>query len=297
MGTVHVVATPIGNLEDITLRGLRLLAESDRIYAEDTRRTRILLDHHGIAARTVSLHSNNEEARIREALEQLGRGETLALVSDAGTPLLSDPGARLVAAAVDAGHRVEPVPGPSALLAALSVAGLRVHPFTFVGFLPRRGGGRRRALLSHRDRYETLVIFEAPHRVAETLEDLVEVFGTERRACLARELTKIHEEVVRGSLAELAEGFSEGARGEITLVVEGAEGTENRAVESLLDEAELKRRMEALVREGRRPREIAALLAPLSPLPRRELYARAVAAREAGSAGESADEEPEAPEL
>ncbi len=294
MGTVHVVATPIGNLEDITLRGLRLLAESDRIYAEDTRRTRILLDHHGISARAVSLHSKNEETRVQEALAQLGRGETLALVSDAGTPLLSDPGARLVAAAIDAGHRVEPVPGPSALVAALSVAGLRVHPFTFVGFLPRRGGGRRRVLLSHRDRHEALVVFEAPHRVAETLEDLVEVFGPERRACVARELTKLHEEVVRGSLAELAEQFSEGARGEITLVVEGAEGAETRPKENLLDEAELTQRMETLAREGRRPREIAALLAPLSPLPRRELYARAVAVREAASSGEIVDEEPEA---
>jgi 16S rRNA (cytidine1402-2'-O)-methyltransferase len=190
---------------------------------------------------------------------------------------------------------VEPIPGPSALLAALSVAGLRAHPFTFVGFLPRRAGGRRRTLLAHRDRPEALVIFEAPHRLGETLEDLVAVFGGERRACLARELTKLHEEVVRGSLAELAERFSEGARGEVTLIVEGGEGTEPAWAETPLDDAELERRLADLAREGRRPREIAAILAPVSALPRRELYARAVAAREADSPPENPDDESEAP--
>ncbi len=290
MGTVQVVATPIGNLEDITLRALRVLAEADRIYAEDTRRTRVLLEHHGIATRAVSLHSHNEEGRIGEALERLARGEKLAIVSDAGTPLISDPGAHLVAAAAQAGFRVEPIPGPSAVLAALSVSGLRAHPFTFVGFLPRRGGGRRRLLVSHRDRPEALVVFESPNRVADTLKDLIEVFGRERKACVARELTKLHEEVVRGTLGDLAARFAEGARGEVTLIIEGGEGEEFSLAQAPLDEVELGLRLEALVREGRRPREIAAMLAPVSALPRRELYARAVTARDAYRAS---NDEPE----
>jgi 16S rRNA (cytidine1402-2'-O)-methyltransferase len=291
MGTVQVVATPIGNLEDITLRALRVLAEADRIYAEDTRRTRVLLEHHGIATRAVSLHSRNEEGRIGEALERLARGEKLAIVSDAGTPLISDPGAHLVAAAAEAGFRVEPIPGPSAVLAALSVSGLRAHPFTFVGFLPRRGGGRRRLLVSHRERSEALVIFESPNRVADTLKDLIEIFGPERKACVARELTKLHEEVVRGTLGDLSARFAEGARGEVTLIVEGGEGVELSLAQAPLDEVELGLRLEALVREGRRPREIAAMLAPVSVLPRRELYARALTAREAYRAPDGEPEE------
>jgi 16S rRNA (cytidine1402-2'-O)-methyltransferase len=291
MGTVQVVATPIGNLEDITLRALRVLAEADRIYAEDTRRTRVLLEHHGIATRAVSLHSRNEEGRIGEALERLARGEKLAIVSDAGTPLISDPGAHLVAAAAEAGFRVEPIPGPSAVLAALSVSGLRAHPFTFVGFLPRRGGGRRRLLVSHRERSEALVIFESPNRVADTLKDLIEIFGPERKACVARELTKLHEEVVRGTLGDLAARFAEGARGEVTLIIEGGEGVELSLAQAPLDEVELGLRLEALVREGRRPREIAAMLAPVSVLPRRELYARALTAREAYRAPDGEPEE------
>ena len=250
MGTVHVVATPIGNLEDITLRALRVLQQAQRIYAEDTRRTRVLLDHHGIPGRAGSLHSRNEEARIGEALECLGRGEDLALVSDAGTPTISDPGARLVAAAAEAGFRVESVPGASAVLAALTASGLRTHTFAFLGFLARRGSGRRRLLASYRERPEALVLFEAPGRVAETLKDLEEALGGERRACAARELTKIHEEVVRGSLAELSRQFAEGARGEVTLVVEAQEGAELPTADALLDEAQLGQRLADLAGQG-----------------------------------------------
>lgn len=293
MGTVHVVATPIGNLEDITLRALRVLAEADRIYAEDTRRTRVLLTHHGISGRAISLHARNEEGRIPEALAQLDRGECLAIVSDAGTPVVSDPGARLVAAAAAAGHRVEPIPGPSAALAAIAASGLRTHPFTFLGFLPRSAGPRRRLLATHLARPEALVIFESPNRVAETLSDLVAVFGGERKACVGRELTKLHEEFVRGSLDELAKRFSGGIRGEVTLVVEGGEGAS--PAETLLDDEEVGRRVEGLAEEGRRPREIAAILAPLSALPRRELYARAVAAREAQAGPGPEDDEPKVP--
>lgn len=275
MGTLHVVATPIGNLEDITLRALRVLATVSRVYAEDTRRTRVLLDHHGIAARAVSLNAHNEASRVPEALAMLARDEDLALVSDAGTPLVSDPGERLVAAAIEAGHRVEAVPGASALLAALTIAGLPPQPFSFIGFLPRKAGERARLLASLAARPDTLVFYESPRRVADTLRDLAEALG-DRRACAARELTKLHEEAVRGTLLSLAAHFAEEARGEFTLVVEG--GTRQ-----LLDEDELRDAVRARVRSGERPKAIAAALAEASGRPRRELYAMALA--------EAADEE------
>ncbi len=220
MGTLCLVATPIGNLEDITLRALRVLREADRIYAEDTRRSGVLLRHHGVATRAVSLHAHNEAARVREVLAALGEGQKIALISDAGSPLVSDPGIRLVDAVLEAGHRVEAIPGPSAVVAALSVSGLAPHPFAFLGFLPRRSGARRTRLEAYRGRAETLVLFESPHRIGALLDDALAVLG-ERRACVARELTKLHEEVVRGSLEELALRYKEGSRGEITLVIEG----------------------------------------------------------------------------
>lgn len=280
MGTLSVVATPIGHLDDVTLRALRVLSEAELLFAEDTRRTRILLDHHGIGARPVSLHAHNETARCARALEVLEGGGQVAIVSDAGTPLLSDPGERLVAAAIDAGHRVEAVPGASAVLAALVSSGLPAQPFTFVGFLPRKAGARRALLEAHRDRGETLVLFESPRRVAATLAELAERIGGERRACVARELTKVHEELVRGTLSELAAHFSEGARGEIVVLVEGAAepGTLR------LDDDEIDRRIEALSGEGLRSREIAAKLADESGRPRRELYARVLAVRSADDA-------------
>jgi len=279
MGTVHVVATPIGNLEDITLRALRVLAEADLVFAEDTRRTRILLDKHRVQARPLSLHSRNESERIALALEKLRPGGQVALVSDAGTPLVSDPGARLVAAALEAGHRVESVPGASAVMAALVCSGLRPSPFAFLGFPPRKPGALRRWLEPYRDRGETLVLFESPHRVGATLAALAEVLGT-RRACLARELTKLHEEVVRGELPELAERFAEGARGECTLVVEGSD-SERVAVEGAvaLTEEALEGEILARLEAGQRPREIAAALAARTGLPRRVLYSRALRAR------------------
>ncbi len=220
MGTLGLVATPIGNLEDITLRALRVLREADRIYAEDTRRTGILLRHYDIATRASSLHAHNERARIREVVVALDADEAVALVSDAGSPLISDPGIRVVDAVLEAGHRVEAIPGPSAVLAALGVAGLAPQPFAFLGFLPRRSGARRTRLEAYRERPETLVLFESPHRIGAFLEDAAAVLGS-RRACVARELTKLHEEVARGSLEELAERFRDGARGEITVVIEG----------------------------------------------------------------------------
>lgn len=278
MGTLHVVATPIGNLEDVTLRALRTLREADLVFAEDTRRTRILLDHHGIDARPVSLHAHNEAARLGRALKALEGNGVVAVVSDAGTPLLSDPGERLVRAAADAGHRVEPIPGASAVLVALAGAGVRAQPFTFLGFLPRKVGARRLEVEAFKKRVETLVIFESPRRVASTLVELAEWLGAERRACVARELTKMHEEFARGTLAELAGQFAEGARGEVTIVVEGAElGTAE------LSDEELDEEVRSRVAQGEGAREIAADLAPRGRRPRREIYARVLELREAAS--------------
>ena len=292
MGTLHVVATPIGNLEDITLRALRVLREAGLLFAEDTRRTRVLLDHYGIEARPVSLNAHNEPGRIAQALAVLADGGQVALVSDAGTPLVSDPGARLVAAAAGAGHDVEAAPGPSAVLAALTVSGLRAHPFAFAGFLPRKAGARRKLLQTYCARRETVVFFESPHRVAETLQDLVAVFGADRRACVARELTKLHEEVVRAPLDELAGRFAEGARGEITIVVEGASGRRGMGAESESAPPDIDATIRKLAEEGRRPREIAAQLVRGTGVPRREIYARAVeVCRALDAASDDADVE------
>src|SRR5262245_11074121 len=232
MGTLFVVATPIGNLEDVTLRALRVLREADLLLAEDTRQVRKLLDRHGVAARPRSLHAHNEARRRDEVLASLAAGLRVALVSDAGTPLVSDPGQPLVAAAAAAGHPVEAVPGASAVLAALVVAGLPAERFTFVGFLPRRRAERERLLARFGEASETLVLFESPRRLVATLRELAERLG-DRRACVARELTKRYEEVARGRLGELALRFADGARGEVTLVVEG--GAEAAVAEDDVD--------------------------------------------------------------
>jgi 16S rRNA (cytidine1402-2'-O)-methyltransferase len=276
MGTLHVVATPIGHLEDVTLRALRVLGEVDVVYAEDTRRTRVLLDRHGIAARLVSLHAHNEAKRVEEALARLDAGERIALVTDAGTPVVSDPGGRLVAAAAAAGHTVEPLPGPSAVLAALAACGLRVTTFTFLGFPPRRSGARRKRFRAFACGEPALVLFEAPTRVAGTLADLARELGESRPACVARELTKLHEELVRGTLGELAVRFAEGTRGEVTIVVEGADEETVRTADDDLDDAGLDRAIAAMAAEGRRPRAIAAELSSRTDVPRRAIYARAV---------------------
>ncbi len=271
MSNLYLVATPIGNLEDVSLRALKMLEEAELVLAEDTRRTRVLLDRHGVPAKPVSLHAHNEVSRTAKVLAVLDGGGNVALVSDAGTPLISDPGDRLVAAALEAGHSVVPIPGASAPLAALAASGLPAVPFSFVGFLPRRSGECDRVLESLRDRRDTLIFFESPRRVAKTLARLKEVFG-DRRACVARELTKMHEEFARGLLSELAERFAEGTRGECTLVVEGASGAA-----AVLSEPELDAAIRARVAEGQSPRQISDQLAEPSGLPKREIYARVVA--------------------
>ena len=221
-GALYLVSTPIGNLEDVTLRALRVLREVDRVAAEDTRHVRKLLQHYGIRQRVVSCHEHNERARTTQLLELLRSGRSVALVSDAGTPVLSDPGGHLVRACVESGIPVVAVPGPSAVTTALVVSGLPAQQFLFLGFLPRRRPARRRFLEGVRDQPATLVLFESPHRLVECLEDLREVLG-DRRAAVCRELTKLHEEVRRGTLSELVASFRDvPVRGEVTVVVGGA---------------------------------------------------------------------------
>jgi len=220
-GTLYLVATPIGNLEDITQRALRVLGEVQVIAAEDTRRSRRLLDHFGLATTVVSLFEHNERARIPGLLARLARGESVAVVTDAGSPGISDPGYPLVRAAAAAGVRVESVPGPSAVIAALQISGLPTDAFVFVGFLPPKGAARRRRLEELSERRETVVVFESPHRIDACLADLEAVWG-DRPMVLARELTKLHEQIVRGTAREVRASLpAEQRRGEIVLVLGG----------------------------------------------------------------------------
>lgn len=224
---LHVVATPIGNLRDITIRALETLAAADVIYCEDTRTSARLLDHYGIRTPRKPLHEHNERARIEAILGDLGRGGRIALISDAGTPLLSDPGFPLVRAAREAGLPVFAIPGPSALLAALAVAGLPTDAFAFVGFLPPRAGARANALGALRSRPETLVFYESPRRLGPALSAMAEALGGNREAAVALELTKRFERVSRGTLEELAAQFAEAdTKGEAVIVVAGAGAAE-----------------------------------------------------------------------
>jgi len=225
-GILFVVATPIGNLEDISLRAVRVLREADLIAAEDTRHTSQLLPHSDIRRPTASLHEHNEQEKVPALVDRLRGGARIALVTDAGTPAVSDPGYRLVRAAIDAGIRVEAIPGPSAVLAALVSSGLPTDSFVFAGFPPPKSAARRAWFEALRDEPRTLVFFEAPHRIRETLAAAIETLG-DREAALGRELTKLHEEVLRGSLSAVLDRLGE-PRGEFTVVVAG--GTDDSAI-------------------------------------------------------------------
>ncbi len=219
VGTLYVVATPIGNLEDVTLRAIRMLREVDLIAAEDTRVTRTLLNAHQIKTPLTSFHEFSGPGKTDRLIERLATGD-VALVSDAGTPGVSDPGFRLINAALAAGFSVVPIPGPSAVLAALVSAGLPMHAFTFIGFLPRKSGERQRLLASLADATQSTVAFESPHRVRATLRELAAVLGPDRPIAVCRELTKKFEEVVRGPAAQVADQLSgRQPRGEYTLVI------------------------------------------------------------------------------
>jgi 16S rRNA (cytidine1402-2'-O)-methyltransferase len=220
-GRLSVVATPIGCLEDITLRALRILREADLILAEDTRHTRTLCSKHDIDTPLRSFHAHTNDDKVDLLIAELADGAHYALVSDAGTPVVSDPGVYLVSRAADAGINVDAIPGPSAVLAALCVAGLPVRRFVFEGFLPRGGGERTRALERVAQSGITVVLFESPHRIHATLDDLERALGADRQIALCRELTKMHEQTIRGTVAEVRSELSDPARGEITIVIEG----------------------------------------------------------------------------
>ena len=252
-GCLYLVATPIGNLEDITLRALRILKEVDVIACEDTRQTQKLLQHYGIQKRMVSYHEHNELTRAPELVIEMEQGSKTALVSDAGTPIISDPGHRLVTLCLRHHLPVVPIPGPSALLAGLAASGLPSEEFLFIGFLPARAGARRKALENLKTEPRTLVLYEAPHRLADTLADALDIFGP-RPAVVAMEITKIHEEFLRGDLDELLQATRKRApRGEITLLIgPGAPGV--RPVEPGLS---LKQRVEQLESESGMDRKAA----------------------------------------
>ncbi len=274
-GTLFVVATPIGNLDDLTVRAADVLRSVDLVLAEDTRRTGRLLAHIGASAPQRSLHDHNERDRIDEVVAELHAGRDIALVSDAGTPLISDPGYRLVAACGDAGIATRVVPGPSALTAALAVAGLATDRVAFEGFLPRRAAARRERLEQLAREPRTIVVFVSPHRADDDLNDLRDTLGAERRGVIARELTKLHETVVRGTLDSLAEHVAEGTRGEIVLVIEGFEPDEDATpdVAALVDDVEV------LVAQGASTRDAVAQVAVGAGVGRRALYDATLRAR------------------
>jgi 16S rRNA (cytidine1402-2'-O)-methyltransferase len=258
-GCLYIVGTPIGNLEDITLRALRILKEVDVIACEDTRHTQKLLNHYNIEKKLVSYHEHNEMTRSPELLIQLEQGAKVALVSDAGMPLVSDPGYRLVTLCVRHKIPVVPIPGPSAMLAALTAAGLPNEEFLFVGFLPARSGERRRTLERLRIEERTIIFYEAPHRVAESTADLLDILG-DRPACIAREVTKLHEEFLRGRLSQLSESLAERpARGEITLLVGPPEQS---GISGHVDSTQsLSDRVDELIRQAKLDRKDALKLA------------------------------------
>ena len=285
-GRLHVVATPIGNLADLTGRARDTLAAADHILAEDTRRARVLLSHIGVSARPVSLHAHNEAARVERAARWLARGDDVVLISDAGTPLLSDPGERLVRRAIEEGCDVVPVPGPSAVLAALAASGLPCVPFTFVGFLPRKAGRRTRALERIIEARETTVLFESPARLVALLEELSERAreagsegaGDGRCVAVCREMTKVHEEVVRATAREAAQHFRERPpRGEVTVVVAGR-GDRDGAASPEVVEALARGALEA----GMAPTAAAREVARRARVPRGVAYEAVMGVRGGG---------------
>ncbi len=278
-GTLYLVATPIGNLSDITERALRTLAEVDLIACEDTRHTGALLKHFGIKTRLISYHEHNERERAAQLGQSLTEGMSIALVSDAGTPCINDPGFRLVNIARECGARIVPVPGATAFVAALIASGLPTDQFFFGGFLPARSAGRRARLAELRMIPATLIFYETPHRIADALRDAREILG-EREAAVARELTKLHEEIVRGLLSELAEKFAAAetaARGEIVLVIDRTSLNEQSAGQD--SEMDIAARIAALEQEGFEPRAALKKVAREMGLTRAEAYRRLTAAR------------------
>ena len=281
-GTLHVVATPLGNLDDLTIRAAKCLKEVDLIVCEDTRRTGTLLRHLKVRKPVLSLFEHNERDRLPEVLDRIERGDNVALVSDAGTPTISDPGFHLVRAARKRKLTVSPIPGPSAVVAAISVSGLPTDSFLFVGFLPRGSNARRGRLGDLKDLRSTLVFYEAPHRVLDALSDMVEVFG-DREAFLCREVTKLHEDLRPGTLAGLLEELAsrDEIRGEIVLVVAGAPQAE---LSGSMEEALLIFGREVL--GGATPRAASKRASEVTGISAREVYAAAARRHQPGDAFE-----------
>jgi 16S rRNA (cytidine1402-2'-O)-methyltransferase len=269
MPAFYIVSTPIGNLGDLSHRAVEVLKSADVVLAEDTRRTGVLLRHYGVEKRMISAHEHNESARSRLIVELLQEGQNVALVTDAGTPLLSDPGARLVRSAVDAGFEVVPIPGASALLAALVASGLSADRFTFYGFLPRKGGDRSRLLGEIGASAYTSVIYESPNRVHALVEDLLEVAGPERRVVVARELTKLHEEFYRATLGEAVPHFEGRAlKGEVVVLLDANQ----LPVDDSLTRSAARTLAEALLAQGLAPSAVAKELRARLDISRNEAY-------------------------
>ena len=265
-GILYIVSTPIGNLEDITLRALRILKEVDVIAAEDTRHTHHLLAHYGIKTALTSYHEHNEREKASSLVEQIKNGTNIALVSDAGTPAIADPGFRLVVAAIRAGIQIVPLPGASALATVLSASGLPTDRFLFEGFLPAKKSERKARLQASREVGATLVFYEAPHRLNDTLSDMQQIFG-EREIVVARELSKIHEEFLRGKVSEVINQLAgRDVKGEITIVVHGSTG------EARVTEEQLRLDIQRLTGAGIGVKEISELLGQRYGLSKREVY-------------------------
>ncbi|HEY9620373.1 MAG TPA: 16S rRNA (cytidine(1402)-2'-O)-methyltransferase [Crinalium sp.] len=272
-GTLYIVGTPIGNLEDMTFRAVQVLQQVDMIAAEDTRHTGKLLHHFQISTSQVSYHEHNRTSRLPELLEHLQRGKAIALVTDAGMPGISDPGYDLVKACAEAGVPVVPIPGATAAITALSASGLPTDQFVFEGFLPAKGQERRDRLDVLQAERRTLIFYESPHRLRQTLQDVAELFGETRRITIARELTKLHEEFWRGTVAEaIAHYTAREPQGEFTLVIAGAE-----PVEPLLSEAALKAELQRLLEQGLSRSQASRQLAQQTSLSRRHIYQLALA--------------------
>lgn len=271
--TLYVVGTPIGNLEDMTFRGVRILQTVDLIAAEDTRHTGKLLQHFQIKTPQVSYHDHNHQSRIPELLNHLGNGKAIALVTDAGMPGISDPGYELVKVCVESGIGVVPIPGPSAAIIALSAAGLPTERFVFEGFLPAKSQQRREHLESLKTELRTIILYESPHRLRDTLQDLGEILGQERQIVLARELTKLYEEFHRATIAEVIADYGDREpQGEYTMIVAGASPSLPQ-----FSEAELKAELKRIVSQGVSRSQASRQLAKVTSLPRRQLYQLALA--------------------
>jgi 16S rRNA (cytidine1402-2'-O)-methyltransferase len=268
-GTLYIVSTPIGNLEDITLRALRVLKEVDEIAAEDTRHSSRLLNHYGIAKPLISYWGEKEKVKSEEVLAKLLSGLSIALISDAGTPGISDPGSVLIGKAIEEGVEVVPVPGPSALVAAISISGLPIREFAFIGFLPPRESQRRKALAELGTEKRTLIFYEAPHRILETMEEMYEVFG-ERKGAVVKEITKIHEEALRGNLSDIIRMLADTTiAGEYVILVEGR-GSETLSFDEALEE------VRALMKKGKGRKEAVKTVAEQYGLSKNELYERSL---------------------